>query len=97
MVDEERKKLAHLLGISRRCWRSLQLLNGICLRYFIQKITYAPPQLVKMFKVFAHGHRDETLFICTFEVNRKLTVGEKLKFKAKSSWLSLLHNLFAYL
>ena len=53
-----------------------------------KKISYAPPQLVKMFKVFAHGHRDETLFICTFEVNRKLMVGEKLTFKAKSSWLA---------
>ena len=38
-----------------------------------KKISYAPPQLVKMFKVFAHGHRDETLFICTFDVDRKLT------------------------
>ena len=53
-----------------------------------KEISYAPPQLVKMFKVFAHGHRDETLFICTFEVNRKLMVGEKLTFKAKSSWLA---------
>ena len=53
-----------------------------------KKITYAPPQLVKMFKVFAHGHRDETLFTCIFEVNRKLSEGEELKFKAKSSWLA---------
>ena len=53
-----------------------------------KEISYAPPQLVKMFKVFAHGHRDETLFICTFEVNRKLILGEKLTFKAKSSWLA---------
>ena len=53
-----------------------------------KKISYAPPQLVKMFKVFAHGHRDETLFICTFHVDRKLTVGETLKFRAKSSWLA---------
>ena len=41
-----------------------------------------------MFKVFAHGHRDETLFLCTFDVDRKLTVGETLKFRAKSSWLA---------
>ena len=53
-----------------------------------REIIYAPPQLVKMFKVFAHGHRDETLFICTFEVNRKLSVGENLQFNAKSSWLA---------
>ena len=53
-----------------------------------EKISYAPPQLVKMFKVFAHGHRDETLFMCTFGVDRKLTVGETLKFKAKTSWLA---------
>ena len=58
--------------------------DGIILR----KMHYAPPQLVKMFKVFAHGHRDETLFICTFGVDRKLTVGETLKFKAKTSWLA---------
>ena len=53
-----------------------------------REIIYAPPQLVKMFKVFAHGHRDETLFTCIFEVNRKLTAGDELKFKAKSSWLA---------
>ena len=31
--------------------------DGIILR----KMHYAPPQLVKMFKVFAHGHKDELL------------------------------------
>ena len=51
-------------------------------------LLFAPPQLVKMFKVFAHGHRDETLFICTFDAKRNLKVGEILSFSAKASWLT---------
>ena len=53
-----------------------------------RNLDYAPPQLVKMFKVFAHGHRGESLFICTFDVKRELAEGEVLTFKAKSSWLA---------
>lgn len=52
-----------------------------------RSMLYAPPQLVKMFKVFAHGHRGETLFVCNFNVERDLHEGEELIFKAKSSWL----------
>ena len=52
------------------------------------KIIYAPPQLVKMFKVFAHGHKNETLFLCTFDLKRKLKPGEELTFRAKASWLA---------
>lgn len=51
-------------------------------------LLFSPPQLVKMFQVFAHGHRDETLFICTFKVDRILKEGEILTFAAKSSWLA---------
>jgi DsbC/DsbD-like thiol-disulfide interchange protein len=51
-------------------------------------LLFAPPQLVKMFKVFAHGHKDETLFICTFNVKRELKVGEILTFSAKAAWLT---------
>ena len=41
-----------------------------------------------MFQVFAHGHREETLFICRFDVSRQLVTGENLLFKAKASWLT---------
>ena len=53
-----------------------------------REMLYAPPQLVKMFKVFAHGHKDETLFICTFDLKRKLNPGEELTFRGKASWLA---------
>jgi len=53
-----------------------------------RSMLYAPPQLVKMFKVFAHGHRGETLFVCNFNVERDLHEDEELIFKAKSSWLA---------
>ncbi len=52
------------------------------------KIIYAPPKLVKMFKVFAHGHKDESLFVCSFDLKRKLIPGEELTFRAKASWLA---------
>ena len=53
-----------------------------------REMQYAPPQLVKMFKVFAHGHKDETLFICTFDLRRKLNPGEELTLRGKASWLA---------
>jgi len=53
--------------------------KGIILR----EMHYAPPQLVKMFKVFAHGHKDESLFIFRFDVKRKLQHGDELSFGAK--------------
>jgi DsbC/DsbD-like thiol-disulfide interchange protein len=58
--------------------------EGIILR----EMHYAPPQLVKMFKVFAHGHKDESLFIFRFDVKRKLQHGDELSFGAKASWLA---------
>lgn len=61
-----------------------ELPSGISFR----EMLFAPPQLVKMFQVFAHGHRKETLFICSFDVSRELVVGETLSFKAKASWLT---------
>ena len=53
-----------------------------------REMLFAPPQLVKMFQVFAHGHREETLFVCIFDVSRKLVLDEVLSFKAKASWLT---------
>jgi DsbC/DsbD-like thiol-disulfide interchange protein len=53
-----------------------------------REMQYAPPQLVKMFKVFAHGHKDETLFICTFDLKRKLNPGDQLTFQGNASWLA---------
>ena len=58
-----------------------------------RSMLYAPPQLVKMFKVFAHGHRGETLFVCTFNVERDLHEGEELIFKSEIFLVGLLHYL----
>jgi DsbC/DsbD-like thiol-disulfide interchange protein len=53
-----------------------------------REMQYAPPQLVKMFKVFAHGNKEETLFICTFDLKKKLKPGDQLTFRGNASWLA---------
>lgn len=53
-----------------------------------EKLTLSPPQLVRMSQVFAHGHKGESLFLCSFKIDRELIEGETLDFEANASWLA---------